>query len=108
MSHTKPPVLYCFTLLWFWSGWTQIGAIFGALSAAKWSAIWLVLWLAASIVLAAWEGLRAGLLSMAVNGEPVLTTRYARVVYASALATIAVFLTILLNSPAPGIVYKAF
>ena len=99
---------FAFTLLWFWSGWAQIHAIFGALRGVEWSGIWLVIWVAASIVLAAWEGLRAALLSLAIGGEPILTTRYARVVYASALGTAAVFITVLLNSPAPGIVYKAF
>jgi hypothetical protein len=38
----------------------------------------------------------------------VLTSRYARVVYASALGLAALVITVLLNQPAPGIVYKAF
>jgi hypothetical protein len=59
-------------------------------------------------VLALWELLRAALLSIKTSEGPVLTSRYARVVYASALGLAAVVATVLLNQPAPGIVYKAF
>jgi hypothetical protein len=38
----------------------------------------------------------------------VLTSRYACVVYASALGLAAVVMMALLNQAAPGIVYKAF
>lgn len=38
----------------------------------------------------------------------MLTSRYARVVYATALGLVALVLTVLLNQPAPDIVYKAF
>ena len=48
------------------------------------------------------------LLSIKVDGGPVLTSRYARVVYASALSLVIVVMTVLLNQPAPDIVYKAF
>ncbi len=99
---------FAFTLLWFWSDWTGIHSIYGALPTGQWIAIWAAIWLTASILLAAWELLRSGLLSLRIGEQPILTTRYARVVYASALGTAAVFITLLLNSPAPGIVYKAF
>ena len=39
---------------------------------------------------------------------PVLTNRYALVVYATTMAVIALVVTVLLNQAAPGIVYKAF
>jgi hypothetical protein len=38
----------------------------------------------------------------------VLTSRYARVVYATALGLVAFVMTVLLSQPAPGIVYQAF
>jgi PST family polysaccharide transporter len=50
----------------------------------------------------------AALLSIKIAEEPVLTSRYARVVYASALGLAAFVITILLNQPVPDIVYKAF
>jgi hypothetical protein len=68
----------------------------------------LAIWLCATVVLALWEALRAALLSIRTAEGPVLTSRYARVVYASALGLAAVVITVLLNQPAPDIVYKAF
>jgi alginate O-acetyltransferase complex protein AlgI len=62
----------------------------------------------ATAVLAGWEWLRALLLAIRTAEGPVLTSRYARVVYATALGLIAFWVTVLLNQPAPGIVYKAF
>jgi hypothetical protein len=52
--------------------------------------------------------LRAALLSIKTSDGPVLTSRYAKVVYASALGLTSVVITVLLNQPAPEIVYKAF
>jgi len=99
---------FAFTLFWFWAGWKQIDQIFAALSMAQWLGVWLAVWLSAAVVLAAWEGLRAALLSIKTSEGPVLLSRYARVVYATALGLIAFVMTYLLNQPAPGIVYKAF
>jgi hypothetical protein len=61
-----------------------------------------------TVLLAFWEWLRAALLSIETAEGPVLTSRYARVVYASALGLAALVMTVLLNQPAPDIVYKAF
>ena len=99
---------FAFTLFWFWADWQQIDQVFAALGIAHWLAVWLAVWLFATAVLALWEGLRAALLSIKTSSGPVLTSRYARVVYASALGVAALFITILLNQPAPDIVYKAF
>jgi len=51
---------------------------------------------------------RATLLSIRAYGGPVLVSRYARVVYTSVLGLTALVITVLLNQPAPPIVYKAF
>ncbi len=99
---------FAFTLLWFWSDWAGIRSIESSLAVGQWMAIWAAIWLASSVLLGVWEWMRSGLLALRVMGEPILTTRYARVVYASALGTAAIFITLLLNSPAPGIVYKVF
>lgn len=99
---------FAFTLFWFWAGWQQIRVIFSALPAWEWAGVWLAVWLAATLILAAWEGLREKLLSFTAAGEPMLTSRYARVVYASALCVTAFVITVLLSQPAPDIVYKAF
>jgi hypothetical protein len=59
-------------------------------------------------VLAVWEWLRALLLSVKTSEGLVLTSRYARVICATALGLVALVITVLLNQPAPDIVYKAF
>jgi D-alanyl-lipoteichoic acid acyltransferase DltB (MBOAT superfamily) len=97
-----------FTLFWFWGDWKQIGTVFSALSAVQWIGVWLAVWLAGTAVLGIWEWLRAALLSFKAAEEPLLTSRYARVVYASALGLTAFVITFLLSQPAPDIVYKAF
>lgn len=101
-------VWFAFTLFWFWSDWKQIGNVFAALSVAEWLGVWLAAWLLATTVLSLWEWLRSLLLSIEISHEPLLTSRYARVVYASALALVSIAVTVLLNQPAPDIVYKAF
>ena len=77
---------FAFSLFWFWAHWQQIGMIFTALSAAQWLGVWLLIWLLATVMLTAWEWFRAVILEIKVSGEPVVTSRYARVVYATVLA----------------------
>ena len=99
---------FSFTLFWFWADWKQINKVSMSIGAMRWLGVWLAIWLGATVVLAAWEWLRAALLSIKTSEGPLLTSRYARVVYASALGLAAFVMTILLNQPAPDIVYKAF
>lgn len=101
-------VWFAFTLFWFWGNWKQIETVFPALSAAQWFGVWLSAWLSATAVLAFWEWLRAALLSIETSEGPLLTSRYALVVYATALGLIALVMTGLFNQPAPSIVYKVF
>jgi D-alanyl-lipoteichoic acid acyltransferase DltB (MBOAT superfamily) len=99
---------FAFTLFWLWADWKQIDKVFAALGAIQWFGVWLAIWLCATVVLALWELARAALLSIKTFEGPVLTSRYARVVYASALGLAAFVITLLLNQPAPDLVYKAF
>ena len=101
-------VWFSLTLFWFWSDWKTIGIVFGALSGAQWAAVWLAAWIAMAFVFAFWEWLRSLLLSIRTAEGPALTSRYALTVYASALGLTALVITVLLNQPAPDIVYKAF
>jgi alginate O-acetyltransferase complex protein AlgI len=99
---------FAFSLFWFWGTWKQIDQAFSALNLFQWLGVWLAIWMSATLTLALWEVLRASLLSVKALGGPVATSRYARVVYASAMGLVAVVVTVLLSQPAPGIVYKAF
>jgi D-alanyl-lipoteichoic acid acyltransferase DltB (MBOAT superfamily) len=99
---------FAFTLFWFWADWAKIGKIFSSFEIGAWVGIWAAIWVSTTAVLALWEWLRAALLSIKTAEGPVLTSRYALVVYASVLGLTALFVTVMLNQPAPGIVYKAF
>ena len=99
---------FAFTLFWFWADWAKIATIYRRVGGMRWLLIWLFVWLLATVVLALWEWLRATLLSVKTSDGPILTSRYARVVYATTLAFIALVMTVLLNQAAPDIVYKAF
>lgn len=99
---------FAFTLIWFWGDWKQIHEVFRALTSFQWLCVALASWVGATGMLAAWEWLRSTILSIRSSGEPLLTNRYVRVVFDSALAVAAFVITFLLNQPAPGIVYKAF
>jgi D-alanyl-lipoteichoic acid acyltransferase DltB (MBOAT superfamily) len=99
---------FAFTLFWFWASWQQVDQAFTALGAVSWLGVWLAIWMCATAVLALWEWLRSALLSIKSAEGPILSSRYARVVYASALGLAALVVTVLLSQPAPDIVYKAF
>jgi alginate O-acetyltransferase complex protein AlgI len=99
---------FAFSMFWFWANWKQIDTIFSAIAFASWLAVWLAIWLGSTAVLATWEILRAELLKIRTAEGPALTSRYALVVYATTMAMIALVVTVVLNQPAPGIVYKAF
>jgi len=99
---------FSLSLFWFWADWKQIETVFKAIRGVQWMIVWASIWLCASVLLAVWEWLRKRLLSIQTDGNPILTSRYARVVLASALALCSFVLTLLLNQPAPAIVYKAF
>jgi len=99
---------FAFTLVWFWADWAQIDRVFSALSVTDWVGVWTATLLLATAVLAGWERLRATFQSVKASDWPVLTSRYARVVYATMLGLAAFVMTVLLNQPAPSIVYKAF
>jgi alginate O-acetyltransferase complex protein AlgI len=101
-------VWFAFTLFWFWGNWSQIDTIFSALRVGEWLAVGMTTWLAATVVLGAWEWLRAALLSIRTSEGPVLVSRYALVAYASAMGLAALVITFLLNQAPPTIVYKTF
>ena len=99
---------FAFSLFWFWASWHEIDVMVRSLGTLQWIVTWLVVWILAALTLEAWERLRTALLSIRGNEGPLLWTRYSRMVYASAMAAVALVLTLLMQQPAPAIVYKAF
>jgi D-alanyl-lipoteichoic acid acyltransferase DltB (MBOAT superfamily) len=99
---------FAFTLFWLWADWKQISTVFASLGFVRWLAVWMAIWFCATVVLAFWEWLRNAVLSIRSADGPVLTNRYVQVVYVTALGLIAFVISVMLNQPAPDIVYKAF
>lgn len=100
---------FAFTLFWFWSRWGEMARFAEALGGLAIRLAWVAIFIGATIVLAALVALRAGSLRISWDGErtPVLTSRYVRTAWGTALVGMTAFV-FLLGSPAPDIVYKAF
>jgi D-alanyl-lipoteichoic acid acyltransferase DltB (MBOAT superfamily) len=99
---------FAFTLLWFWSSWVQIGDIAHKLGPLACGAVCVCIFLGATAVLSAWEMARSYALSFQINRQPVITSLYARTAWNTAIAVAAIATVMLMNAPAPEIVYKAF
>lgn len=99
---------FALTLIWFWGTWQQIGKLFAAIGGLRWAEVWLAVWFSATFVLTVWESLRGAILLIRTSEGPVFLSRYARVVYASALGFSAFLMTAFLKQPAPEIIYKVF
>jgi D-alanyl-lipoteichoic acid acyltransferase DltB (MBOAT superfamily) len=99
---------FTFTLLWFWSNWTQLAFIARSFRPYEIAAGWVAIFVGSSVILGLWEFIREWLLSFEFESQPVLSSRYLRMMWGTALVVIAVAVVMLLNAPAPDIVYKAF
>jgi D-alanyl-lipoteichoic acid acyltransferase DltB (MBOAT superfamily) len=99
---------FALTNIWFWLDWKQIDSVFADLGFVQWVIVWSAVCLGATVALEGWEHLRRAVLAIKTSDGPVLTSRYVRVVYSSALGLLAIAITVLLNQPAPEIIYKAF
>jgi len=99
---------FTFTMFWFWSDWHQMAGFVAAMGAVGTIAIWPILWVGATIMLAVLEALRHAALGARLRGHSLLNSRYVRTAWGTALVVIGISVTILLNAPAPDIVYKTF
>jgi D-alanyl-lipoteichoic acid acyltransferase DltB (MBOAT superfamily) len=98
---------FSFTMLWFWSNWPQLGHFVSLLGPLAIALAFAAVLLTAALVLS----------GMAILGEgmPALTSRafpglsgYLRTAWYTALVVLTISLTLVLNAPAPHLVYKAF
>jgi hypothetical protein len=99
---------FAFTLFWFWADWKTIERYRSSLGLGGLFAVWITVILSAAIVLSVWEGLRTWLLSLHWHQTPLVESRYLRTMWTTALLAVTAVLIMLLNSPAPRIVYKNF
>lgn len=99
---------FAFTLLWFWSNWGQLAMIMKACGSGAAVMAGISIFVGSSLILGAWEIARDWLLAWKISGVPVMTSRYSRVAAGTALMVIEASTLLLLNAPAPDIVYKNF
>ncbi len=102
-----------FTLLWFWSNWHDIGSAVDTVGTAGMIVALVALFLLATVILSAMTNARKALnrFTWSVDPgvrEPVSQSRYIRCMTATAMVTLIAANVVLLNAPAPDIVYKAF
>jgi D-alanyl-lipoteichoic acid acyltransferase DltB (MBOAT superfamily) len=96
------------TLFWFWSNWIQLHGFAEQLGAAALFAGFALVTMVASIVLQAALWTRSRLEDVHLADTQVVRSRYVRTVFLTAMAVVLLISGIVLNSPAPQIVYKTF
>jgi len=99
---------FTFSLIWFWSSWSQLQAITHAVGGQALMLACISIFLLATTLLAAYELIRSGVLTIVRGGRPLVSSRYVRVVWATALIVVMSAVLGLLSIPAPEVVYKAF
>jgi D-alanyl-lipoteichoic acid acyltransferase DltB (MBOAT superfamily) len=95
-----------FTTIWFWANWHQIRGIASAL-APRMLLVWILIFAGSTVILAAWEKVRLGVDSAVGAAHPVYS-QCLRTALNTAAIVILIAIGILMNRPAPDIVYKAF
>jgi len=97
-----------FTLLWFWSSWGQLAGFTRGLSPAGAACGIFAVFVAATLALAALKWLQDRCVLLDLARTRPRTLRYAKVAFATLLAAATISVAVVLNAPAPHIVYKAF
>jgi D-alanyl-lipoteichoic acid acyltransferase DltB (MBOAT superfamily) len=95
------------TLFWFWSNWTQLHGFAERLGAAP-LIIGFAVVVASSVVLQAAIWVHAGIDSIRFAGTALARSRYVRTAILTVAAVVLLVSGIVLNAPAPEIVYKTF
>jgi alginate O-acetyltransferase complex protein AlgI len=98
-------VYFSITMLWFWSTWSQLASFGAILGPVEIVCTLLVVLVVASALLAALVHVGE---SWSVRLAPLTQSAYFRVACTTALIVVTLSVTVLLNAPAPHIVYKGF
>jgi hypothetical protein len=99
---------FSFTELWFWSNWHEMGRFVSELGAAGLAGALIALFAVAIPCLAVFDLMVAGDAPLGGRMTSFLRSRYFRTATATAMVAVIVAITVVLDSPAPEIVYKAF
>jgi hypothetical protein len=94
---------FTLSLFCFWGNWAQIGMVIDALGLSGILLVIATMVLGSGMVLTILDGARLWL-----TGFAVIHSRYVRTVWTTMLAVSAVTVLMLMATPAPDIVYKAF
>ena len=99
---------FSFTLLWFWSNWAQLHGFTVALGPLAMVLVWLTILVAATVILAGLPAARSVVSRVTWDQDPIVRSRYLRTAWGTAMAVVTVAVMVLLEAPAPDIVYKTF
>lgn len=99
---------FAFTLTWFWGDWAQIRTAAAVLAPVGWLLVGLSVWISVAVTLATWERVRSALVAATRSLDSALLGHCLRIAGATALLMCALALNVVLDQPAPDIVYKAF
>ena len=100
---------FAFSLLWFWASWPQLAGLAAQLGAAGTLLASATVWVVSAAILSLLVMLGSRMLrSEGASGGLQWNSIYVRTALGSAMAVLIVSVTVILNAPAPAIVYKAF
>ena len=98
---------FAFTLLWFWSNWSQLAILTRAMGTRAVILTLLLVFAAATLGLTLWESARDVLLRIQCRGQVIVQSRYTRTAWCTLLVVVATMVALLLQQ-SPEIVYKGF
>ena len=99
---------FAFSLLWFWSTWSQLGRMASLIGASGLIGLWLAAIFIATLVSTAFVVSQQWLASLQLAGTPLWSSRYLRTVGSTAMVVVIAVQMLSLSGEAPQIVYKAF
>jgi D-alanyl-lipoteichoic acid acyltransferase DltB (MBOAT superfamily) len=99
---------FAFASLWFWSSWSQLGAFASLLGPAGLTVLAVIVLASATVSIAALKAVFAWLARVASGEAALLPPIYVRTAWYTAMIVLTLSITVVLNAPAPRIVYKAF
>jgi len=99
---------FAFASLWFWSSWLQLGGFVSHLGALGLGAVCVLTITCSTICLAAFKAALDWYSRSAQVRAASVPMLYLRTAWISAAVVIVLSVTVVLNAPAPTIVYKAF
>ena len=94
------------TLVLFWSNWKQMREMQASLGAASTWAVCGVIVLGSTAVIAMWESVRSHIINGPWNEVPF--SQFVRTTISTALLVALLAISLLMNQPAPDIIYKGF